>query len=325
MTMTSHFKNITPEAYAILDELCALNLSNKQINDAFRLIRRMTELGASDKQIWEGVLHISNIGPIGRNQNPRLINATSVSSFANRDFFVERQLLRNPKKVTELITGKARFVFSCVAAFNAQKLAKKIAHLLPKTIVSHTFDVCIQELYNEYAPWMKESCFWETFDQSLQSIATTKLTASTSDAKSSSSQTDRPVYLLQVPTNENEEMNFLSSASIMSQAITFGAEVADIDDCIYLRAHAGDEDMFERWLSLKVAGWKIDKEHFCFKTSEFRPPESEWEYQRCNFLNVDDISYRLNCRLAVGKYERFDVDPGQEIESTNEGCIDRFF
>ena len=323
MNITPHFKDITPEAYAILDELCALKLSHQVMDGTLRLIRQMTELGASDKQIWEAIVLFSKADLMQERHDPRLVNSVKVSSIANRDLFVERQLLRNPKKVTELITGKARFVFSCVATFNAKELAKNVSHLIPKATTSPAFDTWIEELYNDYAPWMKESCFWAAFDQSLQSMATTKLTISASDNKRFTTDSDRPVYLLAVPTNKSEAVTELLSWGILSQALGFGAEVAEIDGHIYFRAHAGDEDMFERWLSKKVADWKIEKKAFRFKVSEFDPKQTQWKFQRCNLFNIDGIYDRLCSRVNAMKYERFDVAPGEELASITEGCDDR--
>lgn len=322
MNITPHFKDITPEAYAILDELCALKLSHQVMDGTLRLIRQMTKLGASDKQIWEAIVLFSKADLMERHHDPRLVNSVKVSSIANRDLFVERQLLRNPKKVTELITGKARFVFSCVATFNARELTKNVSHFIPKATTSPAFDTWIQELYNDYAPWMKESCFWAAFDQSLQSMATTKLTVSSSDNKRFTTDPDRHVYLLAVPTNKSEAVAELLSMGILSQALNFGAEIAEIDGLIYFRAHAGDEDMFERWLSKKVADWKIEKKAFRFRVSEFCP-QTEWKYQRCNLFNIDGIYDRLCSRVNAVKYERFDVAPGEEIASITEGCDDR--
>ena len=325
MNITPHFKDISPEAYAILDELCALKLSHQVMDGTLRLIRQMTELGASDKQIWEAIVLFSKADLMEGRRDPRLVNSVKVSSIANRDLFVERQLLRNPKKVTELITGKARFVFSCVATFNAKELARKVSHLIPKATTSPAFDTWIQELYNDYAPWMKESCFWAAFDQSLQSMATTKLTVSGSDKEHFTTYSGRPVYLLQTPTNKSEEVTDLLSVVILSQALSFGAEVAEIDDYIYFRAHAGDEDLFERWLSKKVADWEIEKKSFRFKVSELCPRQAQWKYQRCNLFNIDGIYDRLCSRVNAEKYERFDVAPGEEIASITEGCDDRLF
>lgn len=324
MNITPHFNDISPEAYAILDELCALKLSHEVMDGSLRLIRQMTELGASDKQIWEAIILFSKADLMQGRHDPRLVNSVKVSSIANRDLFIEKQLLRNPKKVTELITGKARFVFSCVATFNAKELAKNVSHLIPKATTSPAFDTWIQELYNDYAPWMKESCFWTAFDQSLQSMTTTKLTVSDSDKKHFSPYSDRPVYLLAVPTNKSEAVTDLLSIGILSKALSFGAEIAEIDGRIYFRAHAGDEDMFERWLSKKVADWEVEKKSFRFKVSEFGPRQTQWKYQRCNFFNIDGIYDRLCSRVNAVKYERFDVAPGEELASSiTEGCDDR--
>lgn len=321
MNMTPHFKDITPEVYGILDELCALNLSDKQMNDTLSLIRRMTELGASDKQIWEAILLYSNTEPNRSRHYHRLIYTVKISSVANRDFYVEKQLLRNPKKVTELITGKARFVFSFLANFHAENLAKENYDLDPNAITSPTFDVWIQEIYNDYAPWMKESCFWETFNRSLQSMAIKPLTMSVPDTKICQSQANRHVYLFINPSDE--DYGFFNP--VLSDANTFGAEVAEIRDHIYLRAHAGDEDMFERWVSMKTAEWRVCRKSYRLIATPFRPLETQWKYLRCNFLNVNNISNRLYGRVSAAQYERFDVAPGQEIASINERCDDRLF
>ena len=83
--------------------------------------------------------------------------------------------------------------------------------------------------------------------------------------------------------------------------------------------------MFERWVSMKTAEWRVCRKSYRLIATPFRPLETQWKYLRCNFLNVNNISNRLYDRVSAAQYERFDVAPGQKIASITERCDDRLF